>query len=331
MTKIEKMCKIFIITVFITMICTAALADRVIFNNGEVLKGVVVEKYKDRITFSTFEGEKLLMKGKINSIEYDTPEDNLLKLAIQHQDQEDYKKAFFYYSKAYKLNPDSKAAKDGFILSQQAFFKKEQLLQQGEVEKRKMIERFRRTGSLEEGTEDTRNREIILKDAIGLSFRTNGINPQVTAVDRKSPTAHAGIKRGDKIVAVWSRLTGYLSKEEILTRLTDPTRAELKFTIERKLKVKKNKPSFFLRSIRHRIGADLVIKYEGLTVTKILAGSPAESAGLEVGDLIEAIDTESTRYMNLKKAQALINKTSGDVNFVIRRELTVWKEKMGGL
>jgi len=89
------------------------------------LKGIVVEDYKDRITFSTIDGHVTVMKSDVKELYYDTEEQNLIKLAEQARDRADYIRAFIYYDKAFKLNPDSKAAKDGVVFLQGYLFKKD--------------------------------------------------------------------------------------------------------------------------------------------------------------------------------------------------------------
>jgi C-terminal processing protease CtpA/Prc len=73
------------------------------------------------------------------------------------------------------------------------------------------------------------------------------------------------------------------------------------------------------------IGASLGIGLDGLTVTKVKSGGPASSAGIEAGDIIVSIDSNSTRYMSLKKVIETIRKSEGRIKLAIRRNTVIWK------
>jgi len=315
--------KIFFIFLILAFTSKAAAADRITYRDGKVIKGVVVENYADRITFSTFEGEKSIMKSDISRVEYDSLEYNFLDLAQQYQDQDSFERAYFYYGEALKLNPDSNMAKDGLSLSYQTLFKEKQRLKEKEVEKRNIIERFRRTGQLvKEGA--IRDKAEILKNSTGIELRIGAINPQVLKVKRGSAAEESGIFPGDKIIAVWSRLTGYLDKDEVISRLIDSRQQEVKVDIERKLKVTKRKQAS-PKGITHLVGASFVVEWDGITVKAIVPGGPAASAGFKVGDLVEKVENQSCRYMDLKSMYKLIQEAASKVNFVIRRDVTIWK------
>jgi membrane-associated protease RseP (regulator of RpoE activity) len=59
---------------------------------------------------------------------------------------------------------------------------------------------------------------------------------------------------------------------------------------------------------------------EGVRITQVIAGSPAEDAGLETGDVITAVDGRSVRSVNAVQT-ALGDKSPGDeVTFTVRRD-----------
>ncbi|PIU42033.1 MAG: hypothetical protein COS99_02265 [Candidatus Omnitrophica bacterium CG07_land_8_20_14_0_80_42_15] len=314
----------FICTSILFLAYGLAIADKVTLKDGTMLKGVIVEDYADRITLSTFEGEKSIMKSDATAIESDTIEDNILGLAAQYTDKSDFEKAYYYYEQAYKLNPGSKAARDGFTVSRQILFKKEQLLQQAEVKKWNMIQEFNRSKISGVDTIKKDN-DAALKDSIGIKLEMEGTSPKVTEVLKGSPADSVGIMRGDKIIAIWSRLTGYLSKKDLLSRLLDPNQTELKLTIERAMAVTKEKPSV-LTSAQDLVGATFVLQYEGITVENVISGGPADKAGLKPGDLVISVRGNFTRYMSLDMMYNIIKECKNKVDFVDRREVTVWKK-----
>lgn len=69
------------------------------------------------------------------------------------------------------------------------------------------------------------------------------------------------------------------------------------------------------------IGAEIGIKHDVLTIIAPLPGMPAEKAGLKAGDVITAIDGQSTANMSVDKAVSLIRGEKGtDVVLSVYRE-----------
>jgi len=311
-----------ILFVFILFTARISCADTVTFKNGDLVKGVILENYADRILVSTHEGEKAIMKSSIARLEYDVQEDNLLSLGEHYRKKGNFDDAYFYYKKAHEVNPDSKAAKDGITLSRQAFFAKDRKRHQDAVEKRKMIEEFKSKGRFDEVPKD---KEKILKSVLGIALKMDGTNPIIGRIEARSVAEISGIRLGDRIIAVWSSLTGYLSKDEIISRLIDRTPRELKLTIERDIKVGKNR-HIFVRSTENLIGTRFMMEWEGLAIGDVIAGGPAGRAGLKTGDLVIKIEGKPTRYMSSPNIHKLIRKAEGEVAFTIRREISVWKK-----
>ena len=307
---------------FILFTAEISCADTVTLKNGGLVKGVILEDYADRILVSTYEGEKSIMKSRIAGLKYDAQEDNLLRLGEHFRKKGNFDDAYFYYKKAYEANPNSKAAKDGITLSRQAFFREDRDMHQDAVEKRRIIEEFKNKGWFDEVPED---KEKILKSALGIALKMDGINPIVGRIEGRSVAEISGIRLGDRIIVIWSSLTGYLSRDEIISRLIDRTPRELKLTIERDIRVGKNR-HIFVRSTENLIGTRFMMQWEGLTIGDVIAGGPAGRAGLKTGDLVMKIEGQSTRYMNLPNIHQLIRKAQGEVTFTIRREISVWKK-----
>ena len=73
--------------------------------------------------------------------------------------------------------------------------------------------------------------------------------------------------------------------------------------------------------------ATFTMEFDGLTVSGVKEGGSAFEAGLKKGDLITAIDGNSTRYMPLKKAIELIrNSKTGSTKLTLRREIIIWRK-----
>src|SRR3989338_4438616 len=129
-----------LVTGYRLLVTNCIFADTIYTNDGKELKGIIVEDYKDRVIFSTSEGEIVVMKEDVRELYYDNEEENLIKLAEQAKERSDYIRAFAYYDRAYKLNPKSKAAKDGLVFLQGYLFRQEQAKKEGEINRRSEME-----------------------------------------------------------------------------------------------------------------------------------------------------------------------------------------------
>ena len=199
----------------------SAFADTVTLKRGKEVKGIVVEDYQSRIVMSTVDGEQTIMKDDIGEIYYDTEEDNLIKLAERARASRNFVKAYGLYEKALKINPKSKAAQDGLVFCQSYIVRRQEAEKANDVQKRADFERY---GGMAGGMQGEAPKEEDLKtrlnDALGMTLVIKDGIPAVEFVRQKSQASEAGIKVGDYIVAVWSRLTGYMSLKEIVDILS---------------------------------------------------------------------------------------------------------------
>jgi C-terminal processing protease CtpA/Prc len=294
----------------------------VTLKDGGVFKGVVVEEYHDRIVLSTYEGEKFLKKSNIMGIAYDTEVQNLIWLAELALESAKYQSAYAYYDKASKIEPHNKKVKDGKIYLQTLLFKKEVSKKQAEIDRRANFEN-QRTPVIE--PPDNKEKVDRLKEELGMRLKMGAVNPQVMEVVSGSSAHQAGLERGDYIVAVWGRLTGYMNIKQVLSLLLEKAPKERKLTIERVIRVKINKDRGFLPDSIQLMGAGLSMELDGLTVSLIRDGEFADMAGLRKGDLIVAIDGSPTRYMPLQVALEMIHTAKrNSTKFTIRRDVSLW-------
>ena len=310
---------IFFLIAYSLQLTAFSHADTIETKDGKELKGIVVEDYKDRVILSTADGETTVMKSDIGELYYDSEEDNLIKLAQQAKDKKEYMKSFVYYDKVLKMDQNSKAAQDGVVFLQAYLFRKEEAQKEDDVKKREAIENYG-AAIPTELTDEEKDKKAAesLKKLIGVSLRTEDGFPVVDSVALRSPADEAGIKKGDRIMAVWARLTGYLSPREVSAMLLDKPSPELKITIER--------VSDLEFKYGNATGASLSMEFDGLTVSGVKDPSPAVRAGIKKGDLITAIDGQSTRYMPLKKAMDIIKQTKErHVVFNIKKEAVIWR------
>lgn len=316
--------KIFLLTaLFIaySLKLTAVLnADTIYTKDNKEIKGIIVEEYKDRVQMSTVDGEHPIMKSDIKELYFDTEEQNLIKLAEQARDRGDFIKAFVYYDKAFKVNPDSKYAKDGIVFLQGYLFKKDMAKKEEDVKRRNDFEE-RGTGPVTIKTEEEKFEEEIdkLRKVAGITLKSEGALTELDSVTAGSTAYEAGARKGDILIAVWGRLVGYLSLQEVVETLLEKTSLETKFTIERIVDIRAKD-----------MGADFKMQFDGMTVADVKDDSPAKEAGLKDNDVITSINGKSTRYMPLQKALELIKESKGDtVKLQFRREIVMWGKEGG--
>ncbi|MBN2453706.1 MAG: PDZ domain-containing protein [Candidatus Omnitrophica bacterium] len=299
----------------LSFICLAeeAPADTIIMHDGKEIKGIVVEDYKDRIVFSTADGEITVMKSDVRQLSFDSEEENLVKLAEQAADRRDYDRAMGYYEMALKARPDFPSARQGMVFLRGSIFRKEESMKFDDIKRREEIEEYGGAGQGRAAAEELKDMEKILARSIGIAISLQGNMPEIITVDLGSPAQEAGLKRGDILVSVWDKLTGYMSLEEILELILERSALEIQCVIQRDITA----------PIR---GVSLAMELEGLTIADIKRDSRAEAAGLKKGDLIVAINDQKTRYMPLKKAIELIKNTEEDsVKLRILRDITIWR------
>lgn len=294
------------------LIAFSSNADTIYTNEGKELKGIIVEEYKDRIQLSTVDGERTIMKSDIKELYFDTEEQNLIKLADQARDRGDLIKAFVYYDKAFKINPESKAAKDGIVFLQGYLFKKD-MAQKEEVVRRHNEFEERGKEAMDIKSDEERLKDDIekLRTASGISLITKDGSTQIEDVLIGSSAYEAGIRKGDELVAIWGRLVGYLSPEEVVEALLEKSSLETKCTVERSVDL----------SPADLMGVNFKMEFDGMTVW----GLKEDSAALKQNDIIVSINGKPTRYMPLKKAIELIKKSKNNtIKLAFRRKIIMW-------
>lgn len=299
------------------ILCYAAGADTIHAKKGREIRGVIVEDFKDRFILSTEDGEIMMLKKFVKDVTFDTNEDNLMMLAELARSKGDNEAAYSYYESALKINPGSKKITDAMTSVRGNMLAGRSAGKLGNISMMEAADR----GLSQQAAQQESNVAALnakLKDMLGMSLERKSSNSIVTEVVPASQTAEAGIIKGDILVAVWGRLTGYVPLRVVIKDILDSPSADIKGTFERKITIKKSKDV---------IGAMFSMPVDGLTVSRVIKDGSAEAAGLKEGDLVVAINGESTRYMPLNKAMELVKRSQGDVILTIRRDLTIWKQK----
>lgn len=301
-----------------------SFADTIVMNDNERLKGVIVEEYKDRVIISTMDGEKEVMKSNVQNVVYDLEEQNLASLGDFYQDRAMYRKAYFYYDKALKLNPEYKKAKEGLN------YVGTYIQQTDRMRKLDHIKRLNQ-GKTWRGKPTTgvvKKDDAAIKEDLGIEFVNVGTDFQINEVRNDSPAEKAGVKKGDMIVAMWGRSISYMEPSDVKDKLSNTGVMDVQLTIERTYSLDLlNAPVSHGNLLGVQLGFS---EMEGLIVEGVTAGSVAAKAGLKEGDIFTEIEGESTRYMPLKETTSLINsKKDGRISFKIKRDVVLWKKFNG--
>lgn len=317
--------KISILLMLIIFSATPASADTVYLKNGKETKGVVVEEYIDRIKLSTVDGEIVILKSEIKDILYDLPVQNLIKLGDFHKQKGNFNRAYLYYHKAYKTDPNFKPAVLRYLEIRSLLLKLPQEELEKSVQRQKaLLDASAGIVQIKEGISNAA--EETLKKDIGIELIAKDGKPFVRKVYFESPAYNSGIKEADFIIAVWNRLTGYMELADVCDMLLDTKTGEINLTIERKVKLVEEKNTKYIKEGVASLGFSLGMTEKGLTITRALEESIAAQCGLLNQDVIEKIADKPTRYTPLNKAISLIESKGKNVEITIHREITLWKK-----
>lgn len=295
--------------------CASVFADVVYLKKGRQLKGIVVEDYVDRITLNTVDGEKVILKSEIKNILYDERVQNFIKLGDFHKDKGNLVRAYTYYRKAYQTDPDYEPAEARYFQVISTMLKQPYDQLEGRIERqRALLHATDKSLKIKEGVSIAAEKK--LKNSFGVSLVPKDEKPYVNGVLPESSAYRAGIKRGDYIISVWNRLTGYMELGDVYDMILDTKTGEVKLAIERNVNI--------FKDASDPLGISLEITPKGLTVTRVLENSLAKKMGILESDVITKINEKSTRYMPLKKAVRLINSKDKKFSLVIQRDITLW-------
>jgi len=303
----------------------AALADTIYLKDGLQEKGIVVEKYHDRIVLSTIDGEKQISMSKVKDILYDRKEQNLVKLGDFHQEKGNKRKAYEYYKKAYELNPKYKEAKDKFMHLRSTLLRSPEKQLQNDMQRMQAL--FKESGKVYDSS-DTKKASVTPKDRLkrstGLVLKMESGIPAVASVEPGSSARESGIKPDDQIVAIWGKVAGYLDLDTIIDMIIDNPSSEIAMTLKREIKIANpsREPSSF--------GMGLGIKEEGLFVASVEKDSASELSGIYVDDIISDINNQSTRYtpLNIAKENIVTSLSGGNLDLVIVRDIVLWRKEL---
>jgi len=298
-----------------------AFSDTVILRDGERVKGLIVDEFKDRIILSTPGGERAIMRTDIRSAVYDNEQKALMQRGRSQLKRGQYLKAYQTYEKAVMLDPEQPEALE------RLHYLRSYLETKTRYDITEGVRRHREVDGEEEGITPVRE----LKESLGLVLAPG---EKFVHVLEYKPVGPAGagtrLKEGDKIVEVWGEMTAYMDEDEVAEALLAP--GEVKATIEREVFPALSSAGGISGALpwgyRKITGASLGLRREGVTVTGVRKGGPFEAAGIKKGDILFRVQGKNTRYMPMSELVEMIRRRQGEkIDIVIRRGLTLWRKE----
>lgn len=305
------------------IICGILYADAILLKDGQELKGVIVEDYADRVVLSTEGGQVCLLKDAIEKIDFEDPEQNLVKLGRAYREKGDYKQAMYYYKSAYRLNPKMKEASDGITSVTNMAFRQGHSELEKKVAGRQDLEEKRgnvltAAGAETEAPSEAEQNE--LWNGMGIAIGTEGPDIKVTRVLNGSRADSAGIKEGDIIVSVWGKLIRYMDLRDVYGLILHSGASEIKLALARPKTIALRRNHIF-RGAEYMLGARLSVAFEGLIVNVVEEDGPFYKAGINKGDRITRLSGVTTMYMPLETVYKSIEDMKDDILYLdIQRE-----------
>ncbi len=294
-------------------------ADTLYLKGKGDLKGVIVQENAERYILSTINGEKEVPKDQVRLVEYDDREQSYYQLGLDFQRVGRLQEALEVYKTAVKLRPDFQAANEAVFNVERLLRLEQESQVESEVKKKKTL--LDQQGEVLQGPVKAAGGPADpfagFEKQFGCRLRYENGSVLFTDIEAGGPAAAAGLRVEDTLYSVWGDPVGQISSGAISGKLSSGA-AEMELAVERTIRLEPSQ-----RLPGGSIGADFELGYDGLRVSKLQAGSPAE-ARLAVGDLVIMLDDQTTRYMSLAKVRALLGK-GGPVMLRVRRNIVLRK------
>ncbi len=263
----------------VTCSLSRAHADELDLTSGQTLKGLVVEEHLDRLIVSTADGEQVIRRRDIDEGFFDDPERNYLYLGNEALAGGDLNGATTLFQKALQFNPRLEEVRDA--------------IQRTEDIRRKLVSGW------------TVNDPVAaVWTRWGMRLAGTGDYPVVEQVAAGRAAAQAGLRVGDRLVAVWGASTGFRALPDVAAQILGPQATPVKFTLQREIVL----PPPHTAAMAWP-GIELSLGPQGAMVAA--AGAAGLAAGVQVGDLVVALDGRATRYMPLAAARAALAAARG--------------------
>lgn len=294
---------ILIIGLISMMRSSFASPDTIILKDGRKIEGFILEERKDSYVVKISIGTVTFNKEDVSEIKRLPPEENYLNFGNQFMVSQNYDAALEQYKKALEVNPEFQPAKNAIAQIEKL---------KAEAEQKKRVESERREKELLAKKEK-------VKSAFGMELGIVNGELSVLKTERDLPAEAAGIKTSDMVVLIDEQTQKEKSFEEILNYLLKPNKSSYKVTIQRNVVLTRKRIEYQKRPVVG-VGIFLDADQDGLLISSVITGEPADLAGLKVKDRIIAIDNNPTKGISLDQVSNLIGGSEAtNVKLTIQR------------
>lgn len=294
--------------------CSNLCADTLSLKNGKDLKGLIVEEHEDRVIVSTANGEIPVLRRGIKKIDYDDPAQNYMRVGKDYEAKQRWGEALAYYEKALEMNPELEDARKATARVRNLFWAKSATGPVQMIERRQeLYETWDKRRFPSDASRQASDPGSMLRDGMGVKLAKRGDWVRLTETSGGKDAARAGMKAGDRLVAVDGDSLRYMSVAAVREKLVSPRYSSFTLEYDRDLPLMKTgfekEPGDF--------GFDVKLDARGLVVTGVKDGSAAAKAGLKAEDVLVAVDGGTTRYVPVKKLIGVMNKNQTELRTVL--------------
>jgi len=284
--------------------------------DGQIVKGLVVEEHEDRFILSTEKGEMPVLRSAVKEVEYDDPAQNFLQVGRAYEEKNRWGEALAYYEKALQLNPDLEDAKKAMVRVRNLFWAQSATGPVAEIERRQSLYETWDKGRFKDKDAAGAPADPAA-DSLGVKLAQKDDWVYLSEAAPKKDAALAGLRTGDRLVAMDGESLRYLSAEAVRPKFISPRYSSFTLEYDRDCKIMK---SGFEKSTRD-LGFVLKLESRGLVIWRVFPKGAAALAGLKEGDLLVSVNGATTRYLPLKKFMTMLQKNPSDTHavFTVRR------------
>ncbi len=291
---------VLILIVFLASTGQRVYADTIILRDGRRIEGLILAEQRDCYIVKIKIGTTKVDKATIEKIDRLSSEENLVNFGNQYLESKNYDSALEQYKKALDVNPEYQPAKDAIIETEKIM---------KELEEKRLAELEKRKVTL------GREKDLVEK---GFGFRMDAANDllRIISVNADSGAEAAGLRRNDQIIQINNKPVKGDSIEKIIGYLTKDENGSYNFLIQRQVSLTRKKIDY-QKHVFVGVGIFLDVAGNYLIVNSVIAGGPADLAGLRARDRVISVNGKPMAGLSINDAAGLMGGTELSVATLI--------------